>query len=79
MSKMRFSDEWNEKVQNWADDHAAMIKRYEALLRYREMQNFAQELTGWEMHQFYSLEGAINEMNSKEWPGDDIDSEDWPE
>jgi len=79
VNRVRFSDEWIEKVESWAEDHAAMIKRYDALLLYRKMQCFAQELTGWEIHQFYSLDGAINEMNSKEWPGDDIDSEDWPE
>jgi len=76
--KNNISDEWNEKVQNWADDHAAMIKRYEALLRYREMQNFAQELTPDEMHQFYSLEG-IPRDSPEGWLRDDIDFEDWPD
>jgi len=75
----RFSDEWIEKVENWAKGHAAMIKRYDDLLLYRKMQDLAQELTGWEMHQFYSLEGHISEMKSEEWPGDDIDPEDWPD
>jgi hypothetical protein len=56
-----------------------MIKRYDALLLYRKMQSLAEELSGWEMHQFYSFEGHISEMKSEEWPGDDIDSEDWAE
>ena len=68
-----------EKVENWAHDHAAMVKRYEALLLYRQMQGFAEELTPDEMHQFYSLEGHISEMRSEEEPGDDIDSDDWEE
>ena len=56
-----------------------MIKRYDALLRYREMQGLAEELTGYEMHQFYSLEGKASEMRSEGWAGDDIDSDDWPD
>ena len=80
MNRVRFSDEWIEKVETWAEDHAAMIKRYDALLLYRKMQCLAQELTGWEMHQFYSLEGNECKMGpGGDWPGDDIDSEDWLE
>ena len=77
MDKIRFSDEWIGRVENWAHDHAAMIKRYDALLLYRQMQSFAQELSGWEMHQFYSCEGVPIDRSEEE-PGDDIDSDDWP-
>ena len=79
MTRIRFSDEWIEKVENWAHDHTAMIKRYDALLLYRQMQGFAEELTGSEMHQFYSFEGHISEMRSEEESGDPIDSDDWEE
>ena len=78
MNGVRFSDEWIEKVENWADDHAVMIKRYDALLRYRKMQSLAQELSGYEMHQFYSFEGKASEMRTEDWPGDDVDADDWP-
>ena len=44
MDRLQFSDDWIEKVENWSDDPAAMIKRYDALRRYRQMQTFAQEL-----------------------------------
>jgi hypothetical protein len=44
VNRLRFSDEWIEKVENWSDDPAAMIKRYDALRRDRQMQTFAQEL-----------------------------------
>ena len=85
MHKVRFSDEWIEKVENWAHDHAVMIERYNALLCYRKMKEIVYELkfNSWEMHQFYSLEGSLLNMNfddyKGDWPGDDIDSEDWPE
>ncbi len=79
MDKIRFSNEWIEKVESWAEDHAAMIKRYDALLLYRKMQCLAQELTGWEMHQFYSCEGDPTDDPRAECPEDDIHSDDWPE
>ena len=78
MGKIRFSNEWMEKVENWANDHAAMIERYDALLRYRKMQDLAEYLTEWEMDQFYHCE-CMPIDPSEEEPGDDIDSEDWPE
>ena len=83
MARVRFSDDWIEKVEKWAHDHAVMIERYNALLRYQQMKEIVYELefNRWEMHQFYSCEGPIREMNSdkEEWPGDDIDSDDWEE
>jgi len=85
MARVRFSDEWIEKVENWADDHKVMIERYNALLRYRKMQEIVYELefNSWEMDQFCSLEGSLLNVVSDDfkgdWPGDDIDSEDWPD
>ena len=80
MTRIRFSDEWIEKVENWAARHAAMVKRYEALLRYQKMQSYALELTPDEMHQFYSCEGwKRNAMPPEAWLADAIDSDDWEE
>ena len=80
MYRIRFSKNWIEKVEKWADDHAPMVKRYDALLHYREMQSLAQELTEWEMHQFCMCNAWPNKIiPEEEWPGDDIDSDDWPD
>ena len=85
MARVRFSDDWIEKVERWARGHAVMIERYNALLRYRKMKEIVYELefNSWEMHQFYSLEGSLLNVVSDDykgdWPGDDIDSDDWEE
>ena len=79
----RFSDEWMEKVDAWADKNAVMIKRYDALLQYRKMQEILRDLgfNEWEMDQFHRLEGSRLNLKShcykRDWPGEDIDSEDW--
>ncbi len=54
-----------------------MIQRYEALLRYRKMQNFAAEMTPDEMDQFHGCEGMLRDF-PEDCLEDDIDSEDWP-
>jgi len=83
MHKVRFSDEWIQKVEDWVNDHAVMIERYNALLRYRRMKKIVQkeEFNEWEMDQFCELEGSLLNVIFDDfrgdWPGDDIDSEDW--
>jgi hypothetical protein len=83
MKRDRFSDEWIQKVESWAHDHAVMIERYNAFRCYQKMKDIVYELefNSSEMHRFYSCEGPIRQMNSdkEEWPGDDIDSDDWEE
>jgi len=50
----RFSDEWMEKVEDWAYKNEAMIKRYEARKTYREMQDSVEylHLSPFEMYKF---------------------------
>ena len=78
MSELRFSDEWMERVEEWAEKHTGMIQRYEAFLRYRKMQNLAQELTPDEMDQFRGCEGISRDF-PEDWLRDDLDFEDWPD
>ena len=79
----RFSYEWMEKLDDWADKNAVMIKRYGALLQYRKMQEILRdvEFNEWEMDQFHRLEGSRLNLKSHcykgDSPGEDIDSEDW--
>ena len=81
----RFSDEWIQKVDDWAHKNAVMIRRYGALLQYRKMQEILRDLrfNEWEMDQFHRLEGSRLNLKSHcykgDWPGEDIDSDDWPD
>jgi hypothetical protein len=76
MHKVRFSDEWIAKVDAWAHNNAVMIRRCNAMLRYRQMVYLAQDLSRSEMHRFYSCEGdGWDDPNAE----DDIHSDDWPE
>ena len=80
---IRFSNKWMEKVEDWVDKNAVMIKRYGALLQYRKMQEILRdvEFNEWEMEQFHRLESSRlnlpSHCNKEDWPGEDIDSEDW--
>ena len=74
----RFSDEWLQKVDDWAHKNAVMIRRYNAMLRYRQMSALAMDLSRSEMHRFYSCEGDLTDDPHTECPEDDIHSDDWP-
>ncbi len=59
-----------------------MIKRYDALLRYQQMQVTVYELgfNKREMDQFHALQGEILYLNFKDgytgdWPGEDLDDD----
>ena len=85
MNRIRFSDEWKEKVNKWAEDNAAMIDRYEALQNYRELQVLANEITGDEMHQFFyggdfcNFPDGEEKIDSEGGPEDDMLADDWPQ
>ena len=51
--RIRFTDEWNEKVDEWAEENSAMIERYEVLRNYRKFMELGQELTYEEMDYFF--------------------------
>ena len=53
MDKTRFSDEWKERVMDWAAEHSAMIARYEGLQNYQKMQDLEEEFTPYELRQIY--------------------------
>ena len=76
MHKVRFSDEWIAKVDAWAHNNAEMIRRYNAMLRYRQMVELAQDFSFSETDQFHNLEGGGWDDPNAE---DDIHSDDWPE
>ena len=64
----RFSDQWMEKVDDWAHKNAVMIRRYNAMLRYRQMIALAMDLSRSEMHRFYSCEGGLTNDSHTEMP-----------
>ena len=76
MNRVRFSDEWIAKVDDWAHNNAVMIRRYNAMLRYRQMVYLAQDFSFSETDQFHNLEGGDWDFPNGE---DDIDADDWPE
>ena len=54
MNRMRFLDEWREKVDEWEEENAEMIARYNALQNYRKMWDLAEDFTYCEMHFFFN-------------------------
>ena len=82
MQKTRFFDDWTEKVEEWAEENAAMIARYDALQNYRKMGGLAENLTKREMDfftdggDFYGLRDTGENKNSEKEPEEDIFWED---
>jgi len=78
MNRMQFNGDWMPEVEKWAEDHSAMIARYDALQTYRKMQMLAEELTPVELHQFYSVESRESQIEEEDGL-EDIFWEDRPE
>ena len=76
MDKTRFSDEWKERVMDWAAEHSAMIARYERLQNYQKMQDLEEEFTPYELRQIYCWECRKNEIKDVERPEEDVFWED---
>ncbi len=78
MNRMQFNGDWMPEVEKWAEDHSAMIARYDALQTYRKMQMLAEELTPVELHQFYHVECRGSQIEEEDFL-EDIFWEDRPE
>jgi len=78
MNRMQFNGDWIPEVEKWAEDHSAMIARYDALQIYRKMQILAEGLTPIELHQFYSVECRASQIEEEDGL-EDIFWEDRPE
>lgn len=75
MNTMRFLDDWREKVDEWAEENAEMIARYNALQNYRKMSDLAENFTHSEMH-FFCNGGDHNGFDDR---GGKTGSEEWTE
>ncbi len=81
LARIRFSDEWNEKVENWVEENSAMIARYDALRNYRKLIDQMDRLVPFEQHQFYASYGREDEIGKElpqGYPSDDVFANDWP-